>query len=131
LTIEEVVSLGDTCADSEGSFKQDGVAHRCTYEKVRIAMTTDSAPIRLLAGTDTVMGRVRVDVNHTTTGSANAYDVEVRGDRCTLGDVVVVNHGAASWRAIGLWSGSGHIIRHVRCENVRVGIDARNAGAKI
>lgn len=133
LDITDVTSRGDTYTGSSGSVSLDQTTtlNRIRLRRTRIHMTTDQTAIQVAAGTNITLDDVYVQANHTTTGTTTQYDVDVRGSNNTIERVEVDNVGTAAWRAVGIFSGTGHVVRGIKATNVRAGIDTRATNARV
>ena len=96
-----------------------GTEARIMARGIRIDLPGNVAAMRI-DGADGTYDDVLVTENRSS--QSDQYSVVVYGQRNRLHRVRVINSGSAAWRAIGLVSGSGHVVRLPSASGTRVGV---------
>lgn len=126
VTMTGLVSTNDVYADVYGSIAGDGVLEGVKIVAPVVRLLGDGVAIRLLAGTNCSLSDPLVTVVHTTAQPADTFDIAVTGS-WTVTNPTVINTGAQSRDAIGLFTGDGGAIRKPRTEGSRVGVTIRGS----
>lgn len=133
LDVADVVSIGDLYAGAGGVLTVDTttVTKSIRFRRVKLKLAANVRAVAVLTGEEISIDDLDIEVNHTTTGAATEYDVDIRGDRNRLGQVRIKNTGPNAWRAVGFFSGVDHVIESLKASGVRVGVDTRATNARV